>query len=90
MGVVYLRWKHARQHAQLSHNITIYSLSLSLPVARSLAREATQSERTQAYFSTFSLSVNERLSDKRKTRPEHVFPGGSSKKHRRIVWVVGE
>jgi hypothetical protein len=31
----------------------------------------------QAYFSTFLFSVNERLSGKRKNRPEHVFPGGS-------------
>jgi hypothetical protein len=62
--VVYLRWKHA--------SYVQYLLVLSL--------EATWSERTRAYFSTFSFSVTELwLSGKRKNRPEHVFPGGPCK-----------
>ncbi len=46
-------------------------------IVSTLAREATVSERRPTGTSTFPFSVNERLSGKRKNRPEHVFPGGS-------------
>ncbi len=51
---------------------------LRVPFLSSVPREATVSERRPTGTSTFPFSVNERLSGKRKNRPEdHVFNGGS-------------